>query len=371
MDDRYTFIVGRRLLGTRFKHWERVDLASYNVDKPVVLVLGGDGTREERLANGNAKIIESLLGVFKEDVDLLAVNYNAVPSKQEYLSENCNNLVNNLFMPCVQLEDKRIDINQACKNMRQFTISTHCFGDFKVFSTMLKIFEENLIKLGYTDNEINKIIEQIFVIGYGSQNIANSKRFKSLYCTSLSDDVMVVEGLALKSDFLNKINEISMSESDKKAFSSVIEYNKTKVSKHHGLAYMSREMEKIFKAKRRVYQLNYINNINLIAYGLYQTYGHIWEADHSMNALARNNDWSANKNVSLTGDCVSRCLACGLCNSVANSLINNNSSKLIEFDMQGLQQQINDICQHHNYKMAKYDGIDFEEKFEDIYNSIF
>lgn len=372
MDDRYTFIVGRRLpSGAFLKHWERVKFDDYSFDKPIVLVLGGDGTREERLANGNAKIVESLLGVFKNDIDLMSVNYNAVPGKDEYLNENCINLVNNLFMPCVQSNNERIDIIKACKNIRKITIMAHCFGDFKVLNRITKIFEYKLNDLGYNANEIDKIIEQLFVVGYGSQNIANNKRFKSIYCTSLSDDVMVIESLALKSDFLNNIDEIKMSESDKNSFLPITKLNKAKKSNHHGLAYISREVENIFKRKRRVYQLNYDKNINLITYGLYQSCGYIWEADHPMSGLARNINWVANKMASSTGDCVSKCLACALCNSVANSMLNIKSNELIEFDMKLLKEQIDSICQQHNYKMSKYDGMDIEEKFEDVYNNIF
>ena len=46
------------------------------VNGPIVLVLGGNSTHNNKIAIGNGNFVNSLLGVFKDDVTLLSVNYN-------------------------------------------------------------------------------------------------------------------------------------------------------------------------------------------------------------------------------------------------------------------------------------------------------
>ena len=106
-----------------------------------------------------------------------------------------------------------------------------------------------------------------------------------------------------------------------------------------------------------VFNIKEEDKIRLFAFGLYQTDGYIWEHDHAADGMTRNEDWSNSKIASSTGDCVSRCLACVLCNSVANSIQNKQSNKLIEFDMNKLQEQIETICKTHNFEQSKLDDI--------------
>lgn len=371
MDNKHKITVGKRLVNKLIgKSWRDVNLDFYRVIKPVVLVLGGDGTRDNRRANGNAKIIESLLGVFDYEVDILAANYNMALESKDSLQNEYKKLVDKIFIPCVSRQGERISLDRACKNIRNFTISTHCFGDYEVLNSMIKIFEEQLFQLGYENNEIDKIISQIFVVGYGSKKIGEIKKYKSLYCTSFSDEVCIDSAINSKFRLLKNLDKIKMTNNDRNELSKieVPDYRSNSIGK------MFNEVDNFFAKRRRVFQFNRDNQIELLTYGLYQSGGHVWEADHSMSGLTRSEYWKLWANstpikdtwkksdyASSTGDCVSKCFACAICNSVANSMQNLKSKELIEFDMTLLQEQIDNICQEHNYKMSAYDEIDLEE----------
>lgn len=349
----YKFTIGRRASVEEniSNNYEIIDLNTYKASKPIVLVLGGNGTTDDRAANGNAKIVASMLGVFSNDVDLLSVNYNKANEDPE-LSENCEKIVQNLLLPYVSDNGKRLDIETACKNMRNITIFAHCFGVDGPIDSIVRILDNELYNLKYTSKERKRIISQIFLVAYGSNFNDEIDSVKSVYCLSFSDEMFLNSSMLLSSEFLTKTHLIEMVKCDrdilneidtKKSFNSIFE-----------------QVKNFLKTHRRVYNIKEDKHIRLFAYGLHQTDEHIWEMDHTIMGLTRDDDWNKHENASSTGDCVSRCLACALCNSVANSIINQNSNRFIDLDMKKLQRQITTICKAHNYEQTKLDGVDLE-----------
>lgn len=329
-------------------NYQNIDINAYNPDKPIVLVLGGSGTIDDYATNGNMKIVSSMLGVFKRDVDIIGVNYNLGLNKSN-IDVNCKELVKNIFVPYVEKDGKRLDIDTACKNVRNVTIFAHCKGVDGIMSRVVPTLTSELIKLGYNDEECKQIISQIVMIAYGADFYDTIRDVKGIYFLSFCDETFMCGTVQEANEMLDKLGVINMVKTDRD-FLSQINTNRT----------ISRQIIGFLRSHKRVYNLHEDNIIRLFAYGVYQTDDNIWEEDHSIAGMARNDDWSKHENASSTGDCVSRSLACALCNSVANSIQNNQGTQHIEFSMDELHKNIDNICRAHNYEQTSLDDLDFK-----------
>lgn len=348
MNTKFTY--GRRALDEEGipHNYEIIDINTYKATKPIVLVLGGTATTDDRSANGNAKIVAGMLGGFAKDVDLLTVNYNDALNKS-YIDDNCSKLTKKLLVPYVADNGKRLDIDTACRNVRNITVFAHCHGVDGIMSKVVPEFTKQLIKLGYNDAERQQILSQIVMVAYGADFCDVIRDVKGVYCLSFGDEKFISGTINASKQLVDKLDIINMVKTDRDLLKQI----DTKKP-------IFRQVIKFLRYHRRVYSLNENNVIRLFAYGLYQTDNHLWDEDHYIMGLTRNEDWSKHENASSTGDCVSRCLACVLCNSVANSIQNNQSTQHIEFDMGDLHENIDNICKAHNYEQTKLDNVDLE-----------
>jgi hypothetical protein len=349
----YKFTIGRRarLIENIINNYEIIDLDTYSADKPIVLVFGGNGTTDDRSANGNAKIVSSMLGVFNDDVDILSVNYNQALGEQ-YIINNCKELINKLLLPLVSKDGTRIDIVNACKNMRKITVFAHCRGVDGIMRRLIPVLKQELSNLQYNDTEIKCLISQIVMVAYGANFKDIITDVKGVYCLSFCDDMFPNGAVQQAKQFITKLDIINMVKTDRDMLKQ-INFNKPAKAIYADLI-------EFLKLHRRVYNSYQDNNIRLFAYGLIQTDNHIWEQDHSIHAFARDDYYDRHENASSTGDCISRCLACALCNSVANGIINQRYNEFIDFDMNKLNLQMEDICKAHNYEQTKLDNVDLE-----------
>ena len=351
----YNFTFGRRarLIENMINNYEIINLDNYVADKPIVLVLGGNGTTDDRASNGNAKIVYSMLGVFNENVDIISVNYNQALGEPN-ITKNCNDIVNKLFVPLVSCRGNRIDINTACKNIRNITIFGHCRGVDGVFRRIMLSLRLILSNLGYNQFECGQILQQIVLVSYGANINDVIDDVKAIYCLAFGDDMYPSNTKSLATKLITNLDNIDMSIYDKQFL------DKIKISKSSALTY--KQLIQFLTLYRRIFTLYESKNIRLFAYNLYKD-----SNDHSFRELARNNDWNKNENALITGDYVSRCLACALCNSVANSILNQKYDYLIDFDLDKLNSQLQDICRQHNYIQSKFDGEDLEMYNTEIY----
>ena len=214
------------------------------------------------------------------------------------------------------------------------------------------VLYNKLVELNYTHTEREQIISQIVMIAYGSQHNDIIEEIKGIYCLSFSDEMFSDSSAQLSKQLLSKLDIVSMVKTDKELLQQLDTTQSTEM--------IHKQLNDFLKLHRRVYSLNENNNIRLFAYGLHQSENHIWEMDHTFQGLEREYDWSKYRYASSTGDCVSRSLACALCNSVANSLINAKSEQFVDFDIKLLYNQINTICKQHNFEQTKLDNIDLE-----------
>lgn len=179
------------VIGTYDNHvgWKDVNLATYNLNSPLVLVLNGNGGTDVSHAIEVVRLTKSFLTHYNENnVEVLGISYAKEENKNfGTLSEQeLNFLVDCLFMPQVSKNGLRTNIVTAKKNMRQITIFSHCHGATITYR-INEILTEKLDVLGYNETEIAEILAQIFVVGFAPQNTDN--RNSGLYIKSFDDEV--------------------------------------------------------------------------------------------------------------------------------------------------------------------------------------
>ncbi len=322
-------------------NWDPVDVETFKIDRPVVFTFGGHGTEDRRKALGYCKLAKSLLGVFCEDADVIAVNYNnalkniADDSKR---LEILNQTMGKWFVPLIEKDGKRLPLVDACKNMRRVNILCHCFGA-KVAESLEKLLSDKMQNLGYSTKETNQILEQIFVVSYASMVDDNKMRFKFLDVTSPEDDMLFVSGYWTWNKLLEKMGEVDFSPVDLEKLKKI----KPKGNEHFDVydIYENKERCFVFKEKN----------------GLYLATTHLHKSDtydHSICEMKRNMDWSAHKNASKAGDFVSRCLACALCHAVADSVLTMREDKLVPVNLEELKKEIESVVTPLNKETKDY-----------------
>ena len=85
------------------------------------------------------------------------------------------------------------------------------------------------------------------------------------------------------------------------------------------------------------------NRISLIAGNLKNNAN-----DHSFANIKRGKDWTILDDSTPTGEAVSRCASCALCNSVANSMLNIKSKKHIPLNINELTAQMEEATAQIN-----------------------
>lgn len=335
MEYKRIFTYGRRNLNPKFEnHWEEVDIKNFRVKKPLVLLLGGSGTLSDEASNGNVKIVETFLGVFNQDVDLLGVTYNHAFTDEEQMA-SVDEIVANIFVPILTKNGKRLTLQSALKKMRNITIFAHCYGDFKILTMLVNKLNEQMTKLKYSADEIKKITKQIFVVSYGTNPRQKIERdIKSFTVISASDEYWLDPEL----DTLRMLDakDVKISKKDRQKFE-----NLSKDAAGELRSY------KFYEENERCFIFAENEDNIRVATGMLHKKD---DGDHSFGELKRQEDWKIGEKASKTGDYVSRCLACALCHSVANSILNNKSKKFVEIDMADLRAELENIVKPLNFE---------------------
>lgn len=295
-------------------HWEVMDLNTpYEGEKPIMLVFGGNGTQDDKSTKGNGNIVSSSLGVFKTDVDMFCVNYN----NNEFFTAAMHKLVNWLITNLISKNNQKLDLDTACKNMRKLNIASHCYGSGPILDEFIFQISLLLDKCNYYDDEQQKILQQIFSVNIAFFQQVNY--LSGLDIFSISDGAFQFEGLKLTKKFLNNINNILMSDYDHSNF-------KTK---------SDIESYNYINDSDRCYVMRESNRISLIA-GNFRNKAD----DHSFTTIKRGKNWKMLVDSTPTGEVVSKCASCALCNAVANSMINIKAEKHVPFNIDELVSQL-------------------------------
>lgn len=153
-------------------HWEALDLEQYEVIKPVLICLGGNGTIDPAKCTRFCATAERFMGLKSDnydDVDLIGVHYtkNSETSTIGSLNnEQRNCFADNIFMKlCVGESGERLPIEAVAKRFSYINIFTHCWGA-REMSQIGNLVENKMRKLGYSADEIKFAFSQIFHITY-------------------------------------------------------------------------------------------------------------------------------------------------------------------------------------------------------------
>ena len=178
-------------------HWQQIDLNSATpiIDKPTVLVLGGNNTTTPEAANCYAKIVSGFLGQINEPFDIISVCYssNNATDFNNTIKIDSAQIANTLFFPLVcDNGGNKLPINQALKNVRRINIFTHCAGA-TCLNYVLNLFETLLDSKGFTNKEQQLILGQIFALNYAAQNSIVNPHIKKVYIDSAHDSTLKEE----------------------------------------------------------------------------------------------------------------------------------------------------------------------------------
>lgn len=233
--------IGMRTEKTEDNPYGYVKVDSISKDEVCVLCLGGDGTTEDKAANGFAKVVKNqVLTEINADIPVYSVTYNFndcdvslarqisnIRHRTEVLTngvdigkklskateeENNPQYVNNLFekviLPRITLlnGNGKLSVEEACKRIRKLNIVAHCHGAY----TALKLEEKMqsaMKQLGYNDAERKNIQSQMLVVALAPAcplGVSKSEfiSFKSAYDGNIP----------LKNNFFDKYIELRKAE---------------------------------------------------------------------------------------------------------------------------------------------------------------
>ncbi len=168
-------------------NWKKVDTSEISLKKPVVLCFGGANTRDDREANYLGSLTQKLLGVNANYVDIYSACYKY--GFNAFVDEG----LLKLFEQNISQNGKRLEFDEAIKNMRNINIFSHCFGQ-KMVDLLLKETAKFMQSLGYTKSETQEVLSQVYHVSY-----APLKDKPSAFSTN-------VEFRSFSDFFLNKKN---------------------------------------------------------------------------------------------------------------------------------------------------------------------
>lgn len=312
-------------------HWDKIDLSSYKMKKPLVVCMSGNGSTYERDANGFCKICENLLGLkidsenseeIYEYVDLMGVSYSClgVFGPGQLKKRDINAFVDNILLPlCVDDNGQKLDVGQACKNIAAVTFFTYCHGSVEVCE-ICNLFHEKLITdYGYTKDETMEIFNAMREVSY-SPNTLNSFCPKVAVYSSADEERLWVSNY----DFGDKqvamdIQRSSFGHSDN-SNNFYPEYNSA------------------------------FDVLNILVRSL--TDSEIGD-DHYVNVLRRNEKWELVED-QVKADCVSQMMAYALARFVADGVKNFNSDTYIpRTNISNLKVELSSIMNSFNLDSEK------------------
>lgn len=325
------FIIGIRDLSAE-NHWKRIETEECIITRPTILILGGDGVETEEEANGYAKAVGNFCAPFLPDVDIISVCYNKEGLYGYNYSRNIKNLEKRIFLPLVSRDGKRLSLEEACKNVRQLTIFGHCRGT-NIFKNILEELNKDMLELGYSQAEINKVFNQLFLIAYASKLEDIPKTVNTVYAIA-SDDIKFPRDVAnlwnhLESERFEKLNATYGEIRNMCYFSS------TNYMGRNEKCYVAKSMRGIYlKYPKTVFVLSTTQGDRVLG--------------HTLTLVAKDENWNSDDRANKTAGQVSLCLGIALSYSVGNSIKNQVSEELIEISLDEIYEKMSKPTQDFN-----------------------
>lgn len=207
--------LGRRSLNG-VDHWESNISADCFLHGTNILILPGDGTNGEYDANAICKIVERFLNnnfisgfdghIFcayypdsancgthrlNQDAELGRLDDRLYPvAKKHY--DYYGKFFDVWLLPLISKDggQTRLNMETAAQNLRRLPVVSHCHGG-PVLLELENLFQQNMQRLGYTEEERRYIQKQLFVLDVASAMPFGQSRSTVLHIVSQHDDTAV------------------------------------------------------------------------------------------------------------------------------------------------------------------------------------
>lgn len=305
-------------------HIKQIELSEIDTSRPTVIEFGGSGTIGAKAINGYLKTTESQLLGFSGDVNIIGVDYNSCENgfhEQSIrdASKKCESFVDEFLVPLSLDKDGNLNVQVACKNLRNLTFKTFCLGH-EVIYYLDKMFKIRLLELGYSDQEAREIMAQILEISYGSEYVPLD--FKQVYIASQNDGEIRDPFYTIDA-LLNNLKSIEISTEDK------AEIEKLSAHKVDG-----KNISDFFKENERVYIINNGENALVFCFSYpVDTNGN----DHSLYFAKLGKNLEKSERATTVGHYVTLGMSYVLCYSVQNSIQNSKTAELIPVDLENMR----------------------------------
>lgn len=178
------------------RHWRGLQKGYSLRKKPKkILVLPGNGAETAKSANGMCKVVQDLLGKIPFKYEVCGFYYPDNDKSPQSTAERADILLNEYLVPLIADKNKfgdleRLSKEEACKNMRNVVVLTHCYGS-RVMAAIDTKLDEIMADLGYSAQEAEDIHRQLFVAHHNNPRDdlgQNELRSSNLYRITQADE---------------------------------------------------------------------------------------------------------------------------------------------------------------------------------------
>lgn len=363
MVDRTSSKFGKRNTNNPENHWDAINLKTYEIDKPLLICLSGNGTETLKEANGFCKQVERMLElIFKnkiessnpEDyIDIIGCAYGKdnrylyyptdsqfkelYSTPAEYIKDfpqalkpsyknhdfgqsEADLLVNRLLLPrCLDSNNGRLSVEECCNNMSQVTFFTYCYGS-EALNTIIDSLNKKLLIYGFTKEEVDSILTSMMSISFALKNYTRKIPTINFYA---STDYTTGKMVKLV-DYMQK-------------------YKLNLITRH------CKSGDKAIG--QELYPASFVESVDAesLEFAFWGTEtdidgGSDQDIDHSVANLARDENWDAVYKEKGIYNAISQMMSWALCRAVENGLQNVKADKYIpKMSMKVLQEELMSI----------------------------
>ena len=155
------------------RHWRSLQKGySLRTGPKKILTMPGNGAQTAKAANGMCKVVQNLLGNTSFKYEVCGFYYPDNDRGAQSTAVRADTLLNEYFVPLIadknQLGDLvRLSKDEACKNMRNVVVMTHCYGS-RMMAVIDEKLEEIMADIGYSKAEIADIHRQLVVVHHNN-----------------------------------------------------------------------------------------------------------------------------------------------------------------------------------------------------------
>lgn len=179
------------------RHWRSLQKGySLRGGPKKILVLPGNGTQTAKAANGMCKIAQNFLGDTSFKYEVCGFYYPDNNRNAQSTAMRADMLLNEYFVPLIADKNRfgdlvRLSKEEACKNMRNVVVMTHCYGS-RMTAVIDAKLDEIMAEIGYSKTEIADIHRQLVVIHHNNPRDdlgQNELGSSNLYRITQADEV--------------------------------------------------------------------------------------------------------------------------------------------------------------------------------------